>query len=75
MNYIMSLSIIGADNTVIAVVNSSVAHKRGGASPVPRVVLYYIACSLIFRQRFFGWNQEFTEGNANDEEGYSRELP
>ena len=39
MTMIMSLSIIGVNGTVIAVVNSSVAHKRGAASRRKRAVL------------------------------------
>jgi hypothetical protein len=39
MMYVMPLSITGALNTVIGVVNGPVALMRGGASPVPRVVL------------------------------------
>jgi hypothetical protein len=41
MTYIMSLVICGADNTQVTVVNSPVAHKRGGASPGPRAFISY----------------------------------
>lgn len=46
MWYRMPLSIVGVNGTAIDVVNGPVALRHGGASPVPRVVLHYIACSL-----------------------------
>jgi hypothetical protein len=74
MVYLMTLVIVGATNTDITVVNSPVAHKRGGASPNPRAFLLYrlhFDCGNYFLTH---GESEFTT-ESDHEEGYSRKLP